>query len=121
MIEGVETSILIFGGIMRESAYQAHVIRELEKRFPGCVVLKNDANYLQGIPDLLILFNNKWAMLEVKMSEDAPIQPNQEYYIEMFDVMSYGAFITPEREEEVLDDLQHTLQPRRDSRLSQRQ
>ena len=103
---------------MIESKYQAYVIQELRHRFPGCVVLKNDTSYLQGVPDLLVLFKNKWAMLEVKAYEDAPVQPNQEYYVELFDSMSFAAFIYPENEEEVFHDLQQAFQPRRAARVS---
>lgn len=103
---------------MLENAYQAQLIKELNRRFPGCVILKNDTSYLQGIPDLLILFNNKWAMLEVKASVSSPIRPNQAHYVERLDVMSFAAFIFPENEEEVLNDLQRALQPRRSARIS---
>ncbi len=61
---------------VRESTYQRRVIRRLEKEFPGCIVLKNDPDYRQGIPDLTVLFAGRWAWLEVKVSEDAPLQPN---------------------------------------------
>ena len=88
--------------------------------FPGCVILKNDAGYMQGIPDLLILFENKWAMLEVKASERSREQPNQNYFVELLDSMSFAAFIYPENEDEVLYALQQTFRPRRVTRVSQR-
>lgn len=106
---------------MRENVYQAELIRELRVRFPGCVILKNDTDYLQGIPDLTILYGDKWAVLEVKASADAPLQPNQDYYIDKLDGMSFGAFIYPENEEDVLNDLQQALKPRRSARVPQRQ
>jgi hypothetical protein len=106
---------------MLESVYQARLIKKLGRLFPGCVVLKNDTDYQQGIPDLIILFENKWAMLEVKASFDSVSQPNQEYFVELFDHMSFGAFICPENEREVLHDLQQTFGTRRPSRVSQRQ
>lgn len=74
--------------------------------FPGAFVMKNDEQRKQGIPDLIILFKNTWAMLEVKESAVAEVQPNQEYYIDKFKEMSFGAFIYPENEKEVLDGLQ---------------
>jgi len=104
---------------MRENTYQARLIKRLYKRFPGCIVLKNDSDYIQGIPDLLILYEDKWAALEVKASQDAPNQPNQEYYIFEMDGMSFAAFIYPEIEKEVLDALQHSFRPRRSARVSQ--
>lgn len=95
---------------MLESKYQAHVIRELRLRFPGCLVLKNDAEYLQGIPDLTVFYGCKWAMLEVKVSAISLMQPNQEYYVHMLNEMSFAAFIHPDNEEEVLDALQHAFE-----------
>lgn len=105
---------------MLESRYQAKLIKTLERMFPGCVILKNDPLYLQGIPDLLILWRHRWAMLEVKPSVDAAHQPNQDYYVDLFRQMSFGAFISPETEEEVLNDLQQAFQSRRAARSAQR-
>lgn len=105
---------------MRERVYQAQLIKELRRRFPGCVILKNDSSYMQGVPDLIILFGRFWAMLEVKVSASAPNQPNQEYYVEMLDDMSFAAFIYPDNEEEVLDALQLAFNFEGDSRVSQR-
>lgn len=105
---------------MQESVYQARLIKELRRRFPGCVVLKNDSGYLQGIPDLAIFYKQRWAMLEVKASARSVSQPNQDYYVELMNELSFAAFIYPENEEEVLDALQQALEPRRASRVSQR-
>lgn len=105
---------------MLESAYQARLIKQLRRLFPGCVILKNDTDYLQGIPDLLVLFRNKWAMLEVKAKGNAPVQSNQDYYIAKLDHMSFAAFIYPENEEDVLYDLQQTFGTRGSSRVSLR-
>jgi hypothetical protein len=91
---------------MLESAFQNRVIKKLKKLFPGCVVLKNDSGYLQGVPDLTILYEDRWVMLEVKVSADAPEQPNQRHHIEKLNSMSFAAFIYPENEQEVLDELQ---------------
>lgn len=104
---------------MLESAYQAKLIRRLRDLFPGCVILKNDTDYMQGIPDLTILYHGRWAVLEVKASRRSPEQPNQQYYIDQLDHMSFAAFIYPENEEDVLHDLQQALRPRRHARLSQ--
>lgn len=105
---------------MRESVYQAHVITTLRRRFKGCFILKNDSGYLQGVPDLLVLFEDNWAMLEVKPSESDPFQPNQEYYLQELNAMSFAACIYPENEEEVLDALQRQFETRRKARLSKR-
>lgn len=103
---------------MLERTYQTQLIKVLRKRFPGCVILKNDTDYMQGVPDLLLLWHDKWAMLEVKGHCDAPNQPNQQYYVEMLNEMSFAAFISPETEEEVLNALQQAFGPRRSTRLS---
>lgn len=92
-----------------ESKFQSALIKELKKIFPGCMVLKNDSSYYQGIPDLLVLFEDKWAMLECKRSSTASHRPNQDYYIEKFGKMSYASFISPENKEEVLDELQQAF------------
>jgi len=105
---------------MLESAYQAGLIKTLRKRFPGCFILKNDSDYMQGVPDLLILYMDKWAMLEVKPSRTSSHQPNQDYYVDQLNGMSYAAFIYPENEEDILNDLQQAFQSRGAARLPQR-
>lgn len=105
---------------MRESEFQARLIGRIESLFPGCLILKNDSGYMQGIPDLAIFYGERWAMLEVKASERARHQPNQDYYIQLLDSMSFAAFINPSNEEDVLDALQQALAPRRNTRLSRR-
>lgn len=90
---------------MLENKFQANLIKELKKLFPGCIVMKNDSSYIQGIPDLLILFQDKWASLEVKKNASASKQPNQEYYVGMMDKMSFSRFICPENKDEILNEL----------------
>lgn len=94
---------------MSESEYQRTLIKKIQSIFPGCYIFKNDPLETQGIPDLLILFGNQWAMLEVKLSERSLDQPNQEYYVRLFNEMSFASFISPENEEMVLNDLQSTF------------
>lgn len=89
-----------------ESAFQAKLKKDLKALFPGCIVLKNDPNYIQGIPDLTVLYNGRWALLECKRYEDAAKQANQKYYIDKASRMSFGSFIFPENKQEVLHDLQ---------------
>lgn len=89
-----------------EKKFQARLIKELKKKFNGCVVMKLDAGYIQGIPDLLILYQNKWAALECKRSKNSKKRPNQEYYVNLLNKMSFARFIFPENKEEVLSDLQ---------------
>ena len=90
---------------MLENKFQSNLIKEIKKLFPGCVVLKNDPTYIQGIPDLLILYKDKWASLEVKKSATASHRPNQNYYVEKMNAMSFSRFIFPENKDEVLTDL----------------
>lgn len=95
---------------MLESNFQAQLIRELKRMFPGCIVVKNDSSYIQGIPDLTIFYKNKWATLECKKSAGAKKQPNQEYYVGRMNEMSFSKFICPENKEEVLYELQQSFQ-----------
>lgn len=92
-----------------ERDFQAKLIKELKVMFKGCIIVKNDPNYIQGIPDLLILYNDRWAALEVKKSATAHHQPNQEYYVDLMNQMSFAAFIYPENKEEILYELQQAL------------
>lgn len=96
---------------MKESKFQADLISDLKRLFPGCVIMKNDPNYIQGIPDLIILYKDRWACLECKRSEKASHRPNQDYYISKLNQMSYSAFVYPENKQEVLDEIQRALQP----------
>ena len=95
---------------MRESKFQSNLIKKLKSKFIGCIIMKNDANYIQGIPDILILYKDKWAALENKKSRTASHRPNQEYYVELMNKMSFARFICPENEEEVLNELQRTFE-----------
>lgn len=94
---------------MTENEYQRKLIRKLRAMFPGCVVIKNDPEYQQGFPDLTIFFGRCWAALEVKAEANAKEQPNQRYFVEQLDGMSYAAFIYPENEAEVLVALQQAF------------
>lgn len=89
----------------KESVFQKSLIEDIKRRLPGCMVLKNDANYIQGIPDLMVLYDGHWAALECKRSEGASHQPNQDYYISKMDGMSFARFVYPENKEAVLDEL----------------
>ena len=93
----------------RESRFQHKLIKEIKDRLPGCYVLKNDAGYLQGIPDLLILYKKKWATLECKRSENEPHRPNQDFHVEAMNKMSFSSFIFPENKEEVLNELEQAF------------
>lgn len=98
---------------MLEGAKKTRFIKRLHVEFPGCVVIKNDPNYIQGIPDITVLYGTKWAMLEYKTSRNARVQPNQNFYIQQFYKMSYAAFVYPENEEDVIRDLHRAFKPRR--------
>ncbi len=103
---------------MAESRFQSKLIRELRKMFPGCIIVKLDPNYLQGIPDLLILWKNKWAVLECKDSQGATRTASQMHYVRIMASMSFAAFIYPENKDTILDDLQLALTAGRHPRVS---
>ena len=88
-----------------ENKFQAELIKEIEGTFDGCIVLKNDANYKQGFPDLTIFYKNKWAVLECKKDDKSSHRPNQDYYVNKCDGMSYARFVSPNNKEEVMNEL----------------
>lgn len=93
-----------------ESKFQKDLMDEIRERYPGCIIIKNDPNYIQGFPDWTILYKDKWAVLEAKREENSPHQPNQDYYVEKLDNMSFSKFVYPENKEEVLRGLQSTFE-----------
>lgn len=105
---------------MLENRFKTNLITELEAMFPGCIILHLDPNEIQGIPDLLILYGNKWAVLEGKKNATATHRPNQDYYVDLMNRMSFAAFIYPENKEEVLYELQQAFGVRRTARVSRR-
>lgn len=96
-------------GSKLEREFQSKLIKELKTKFEGCMVIKQDPDYIQGIPDLLVLHKDKWAALEVKRSSDAKHQPNQDHYVDKMDEMSFSRFIYPENKEKVLHELQQVF------------
>lgn len=94
----------------KERDYQSGLIKRIESRFPGCIVLKNDEQYLQGIPDLTIFWGDRYVLLEVKRSLHEVFQPNQRYYLDLFNNMGgFAGCICPENEEEVLNEVQRAF------------
>lgn len=100
---------IVGGKYMLENEFQSRLKKELKQIFPGCIVIKMDSSEIQGIPDLLILYKNKWATLECKKSTNARIRPNQEFYVKCMNEMSFSRFICPENKEEILNELQQTF------------
>lgn len=97
-------------GSKLERDFQANLIKELKDIFVGCMVMKLDSSYIQGIPDLLVLYKDKWCVLECKKSAGAAKQPNQEYYVDLMNKMSFSRFIFPENKDEVLRDLRKVFE-----------
>ena len=107
------SSLALKGGFIfmtKEAAYQSKLVKRIKDRFPGSIVMKTDPTQRQGMPDLLILHEDKWASLEVKRSEKAPRRPNQEYYVDKLNKMSFSSFIFPENEEEVLNAMERSFE-----------
>lgn len=96
--------------VEQERNFQARLIKELKERFEGCMVMKLDANYIQGIPDLIVLYKDKWAVLECKKTSKSRRQPNQDYYLDKMGKMSFSSYISPETKERVLYELQQTFE-----------
>ena len=89
-----------------ESKFQKELMDEIKDRYPGCIILKNDSGYIQGFPDWTILYKDKWAVLEAKRNDKASHQPNQKYYVDKLNSMSFSRFVYPENKEQVLEELQ---------------
>lgn len=105
---------------MAENRYKRHIAQRLQREFPGCMIVKTDTGDQQGLPDRIVLYGNRWVALEAKDSIDAKIQPNQPYYVELMNEMSFAAFIYPENEEDIFRELHLAFaEPRRYSRLSE--
>ena len=112
---------VIFEGcdfLKRENEFQPQVIKRLKEEFPGCVVYKNDPNYIQGFPDLTILYRKHWAVLECKKSENEPHRPNQDYWVDWANKRSFGRFVYPENLEDVISELHRSFKTHRPTRIS---
>lgn len=96
-----------------ERNFQRELIKDIKQKFKGSIVCKLDANYIQGIPDLLILYGNHWATLEVKRSMHASHRPNQNYYVELMNKMSFSKFICPENKERILNEMERSFKSSR--------
>ena len=105
---------------MKENKFQQLLVSELKILFPECVILKNDSLYKPGFPDLTILYKNKWAVLECKKSIKEVYRPNQTYYLDTLNGMSFASMICPENREAVLYELQNTFESRGASCVSKR-
>lgn len=88
----------------QEREFKPKSKERIEEMFPGCFIHEMGCA-TQGIPDTLILFEDKWALLEFKKSKDASHRPNQNYYVNKFNQMGFSAFVYPENLEDILDDL----------------
>lgn len=94
---------------MLENKFKTQLVKEIETRFPGSIVFHIDPNERQGAPDLLVLYQDKWAALEGKKEKNASHRPNQDYYVNLMNRMSFARFIYPENREEVLNELQRSF------------
>lgn len=99
-----------------ESVFERKFIEELESIFPGCVIIKIFP-FCQGMPDRIILFENRWAMFEVKKERTSKHQPNQDEYVKHFNSMSYASFVYPENKDQVIHELQQALRSGRQTRF----
>ena len=95
---------------MLENRFKTNLIKDLKNLFPGCIVVHLDPDEIQGIPDLLVLYKDKWAALEGKKTANSSVRPNQSYYVNKMNDMSYAAFVYPENKEEVLYEISRVFQ-----------
>lgn len=94
---------------MKENKFKQNLKKEIDAMFPGCMQFDLDPNDLNGIPDLLILYKDKWASLECKRETKASHRPLQDYYVDLMNQMSFSRIIFPENKEEVLNELQQSF------------
>lgn len=109
---------------MLENKYQPKFIKKVRELFPGCVILKNDSGYQQGIPDWTIFYQDMWAIIEIKKeppTRDEDFEPNQQWFLGEFNKWSFAACVFPENEKEVLDGLQRSFASGGPARLPERQ
>lgn len=90
----------------KESDFERELMEDLDEAFPGCMVIKGASMFRQGVPDRILLCGKNWAALEVKPDPKAATQPNQPWYVEKMNDMSYAAIITPENKQEVISEIQ---------------
>lgn len=95
---------------MLENKFKTNLIKEIRARFSGAIVLHTNPPP-QGIPDLLVLCGGRWAALEGKRENSSSHRPNQDYWIEKMDKMSFARFVSPENKEEVLNAMEQTFKP----------
>lgn len=88
-----------------ESRFQSSVKHELETKYPGCIVRKNPPGQENGFPDLVMYYGPIWAMFECKREKDARKRPNQKWWVERLDEMSFARLIFPENRERVMGEL----------------
>ena len=92
-----------------EREYQPHVIKRLQEEFPGGIVMKNDAGYRQGYPDLIFTYG-KTIHLETKRNSSATFRPNQAYYISLINAQGgFARSIRPENEDEIFEEIHNYL------------
>ena len=103
---------------MLENKFKTQLCKEIKERLPGTMIFHLDPTEMQGAPDLLVLYKDRWAALEGKKHSKASHRPNQDYYVELMNKMSFARFVCPENKEEVLDELQQTFRARRKARNS---
>ena len=110
--EAIYVSLLLFIGrfnnLMLENKFKTKLIKEIRARLPGAIVLHTNPPP-QGIPDLLVLYEDRWAALEGKKETGSSHRPNQNYWIDKMNRMSFAAFISPENKEEVLHAMERSF------------
>lgn len=98
---------------MLENKFKTKLVKSIKQRFPGAMVFHLDPSECQGIPDLIILYQDNWAALEGKKEKNASHRPNQDYYVRLMNSMSFASFIYPENMKEVLDEMEQVFKSRR--------
>ena len=96
----------------RETKFKKMFKKKLKRLYPECIIVEADPTYFWSVPDVYFFLGSFWAALEFKRTEGSSRRPNQEYWVEVLDKMSFARFVYPGVEEEVLSELEAAIQNR---------
>jgi hypothetical protein len=88
---------------VKESKFEQDFCRRLRNVDKDVIVVKLTG--ISGIPDRIVLYHDKFVLLEFKRSKNASHRPLQDWYIDHFDGWGLARFVYPENGEEVFSEV----------------